>query len=195
MSDKFSDRMGFTEPSDMVQLDTVSDRLRNRLWNRLLWHVFPKDTPAVNANAKLIWDSFCGERLDELPSPWSARMDRIKYSFFNQPWYQVYNLIEFIAQSATKLYAGFEDAVNSTLAQERSGYRLVGDTLVPVSSADELDSIETSLAATEESDLFGARKHLETAMKLLSQRPDSDYRNSIKESISAIESLVRQITG
>jgi hypothetical protein len=30
---------------------------------------------------------------------------------------------------------------------------------------------------------------------LLSKRPDADYRNSIKESISAVEALVREITG
>ncbi len=36
---------------------------------------------------------------------------------------------------------------------------------------------------------------MRTALTLLSKKPKPDYRNSIKESISSIESLVKQITG
>ena len=39
------------------------------------------------------------------------------------------------------------------------------------------------------------RIHLENAFKLYSQKPNGDYRNSIKESISAVEALCRSLTG
>lgn len=37
--------------------------------------------------------------------------------------------------------------------------------------------------------------HLNKALELYAQRPIEDYRNSIKESISAIEVYCREITG
>ena len=37
--------------------------------------------------------------------------------------------------------------------------------------------------------------YLETALQLYAKRPDSDYRNSIKESISAVEVICREKTG
>jgi hypothetical protein len=39
------------------------------------------------------------------------------------------------------------------------------------------------------------RTHLTRALKLLSDRKAPDYRNSIKESISAVESIARDLTG
>jgi hypothetical protein len=37
--------------------------------------------------------------------------------------------------------------------------------------------------------------HLNYALKLFAQHPEADYSNSIKESISALEALSREITG
>lgn len=39
------------------------------------------------------------------------------------------------------------------------------------------------------------KTYIENALKHLSSRPEPDYRNSIKESISAVEALCREITG
>ena len=41
----------------------------------------------------------------------------------------------------------------------------------------------------------GARGHLAQALSLLSDRENPDFRNSIKESISAVESLARELIG
>lgn len=51
------------------------------------------------------------------------------------------------------------------------------------------------IASAKANQLFGTAEHLETAITLLSQKPKADYRNSIKESISAVESIVKQLTG
>jgi len=39
------------------------------------------------------------------------------------------------------------------------------------------------------------RKHIDTALGFLCDRKSPDYRNSIKESISAVESLCMTLTG
>ncbi len=76
-----------------------------------------------------------------------------------------------------------------------SGYRFVSGYLTPITNKEEVDSITSSIQAARDSGLLGTQKHLETAISLLSKKPNPDYRNSIKESISAIESLTKQITG
>ena len=38
-------------------------------------------------------------------------------------------------------------------------------------------------------------EHVKNALTLFSRRETPDYKNSIKESISAVESIIREITG
>ncbi len=42
---------------------------------------------------------------------------------------------------------------------------------------------------------MGTHEHIRTALQLLGKKPTPDYRNAIKEAISAIESIVKQISG
>lgn len=41
----------------------------------------------------------------------------------------------------------------------------------------------------------GVREHIKKAVELYALRPEGDYRNSIKESISAVEAICRELTG
>jgi hypothetical protein len=79
------------------------------------------------------------------------------------------------------------------MEREMSGYRIVESQVTPITSSDELRAIEDALGATN--DLTGARTHLQRALELLSNRRSPDYRNSIKESVSAVEAVALSITG
>ncbi len=84
---------------------------------------------------------------------------------------------------------------NEVLASELSAYRFVGGKLVPVSSEQEMQAIERAIAETSGA-YSTASEHLQhVAVTLLARRPKPDYRNSIKESISAVEALCAVITG
>ena len=48
--------------------------------------------------------------------------------------------------------------------------------------------------ALQDGQFVGVSKHLKRALELYTDREAPDYRNSIKESISAVESMVRTIT-
>ncbi len=48
--------------------------------------------------------------------------------------------------------------------------------------------------ALQDTEFEGVNKHLKRSLELLSDRKKPDYRNSIKESISAVESIARIIT-
>lgn len=80
--------------------------------------------------------------------------------------------------------------LNSTFKRLDYAYRVVDDQIVEISDQEEIKAIEDAVKQTSL-----VKIHLENALKHLSSRPEPDYRNSIKESISAVEALCREITG
>lgn len=75
-----------------------------------------------------------------------------------------------------------------------SAYRFVDGEIVEITSENEVLAIENALF-TSQSQYRPVHEHLRRALELLSDRETRDYRNSIKESISAVESLACLIAG
>jgi hypothetical protein len=69
----------------------------------------------------------------------------------------------------------------------------VNYTITEITSNEEIASIEEALQIEDRFKLV--KEHLSRALKLFSDRQNPDYRNSIKESISAIESMSSIIIG
>ena len=114
--------------------------------------------------------------------------------FFNAEWYQIYDLVEFISIHGPENYrSGFISQCNDFLEKENSGYRFVDGKIIEITSSVEIDEIENAIEAS--TPYYGVKQHLKTAIKLLSDRENPDYRNSIKESISAVEALCKKVTG
>lgn len=65
--------------------------------------------------------------------------------------------------------------------------------LTDITDEEEIESIEAAIGSTTK--YSGANEHLKTALGFLSDRKSPDYRNSVKESISAVESLCVSISG
>ena len=80
--------------------------------------------------------------------------------------------------------------LNEILENNCSGYRIVNCLVTPITNQNEITEIETALEQDN-----GVAVHLSAALRFLSDKNAKDYRNSIKESISAVEKLVRDITG
>ena len=80
---------------------------------------------------------------------------------------------------------------NGVFEQEFVGYRFIGDVITPISDEIEVMTIEKGL----EVEFKGCRAHIHKALGFLSDREKPDYKNSIKESISAVESICKIITG
>ena len=77
------------------------------------------------------------------------------------------------------------------LERELAGYRIIEDVVTEITDEQE---IETLTEALEDTRFQGVSNHLKRALELLSNRENPDYRNSIKESISAVESIAKIIT-
>ncbi len=138
--------------------------------------------------------------VDELPGYNHRCHEWLKGRFYALSWYEVYDYVEFVVEwydrsnvrqryRKDQLTAVF----NRIFEEELSGYRFIAGELVPLSSPSEVAAIESALATTSATGLAGAHAHISTALKLLAKRPDPDYRNSIKESISAVEALAKQL--
>jgi hypothetical protein len=105
----------------------------------------------------------------------------------------VYDFIEFV-QNNFEL-RGFQDtfatACNNVLQREMSAYRVVAGRVTRVTEEEQIAEIEKAALSEKE----GVRLHIQRSLDLLSSRTNPDYRNSIKESISAVESVVSSSLG
>jgi len=215
MSEKyrpFSERHGYTQPK-LPQLEEMDDDLRSGLWNAF-YVSFPESFTEADAlqgqralpeiykkvfvdYLKQNVDEYCGQDAYFLASfsghPMKQEMintiNFVKNFFFRGEWYGVYDLMEFVMKNSND--KSYRNQCNSVLGRENSAYRIVGEYVVEVASEQEAAEIETALKIPFDS----AKGHLEKALALLSDRESPDYENSIKESISAVESVAKEITG
>lgn len=201
MTKKFSERIGVVEPVNTIQTEGMSNELRNSLWN-FIHSQFESRHAYWRPFARFVARFFRKVPVDELPIRDYECRKWLKDYFFDLKWYEVYDFIEFIVANITGIldypqYRGerLEKIYNSIFTSELSGYRFVAGVLAPISSSAETSAITEALDGSAEKGLPGARSHLHTALKLLGRKPNPEYRNSIKESISAVESVVKQISG
>jgi len=115
--------------------------------------------------------------------------NRLREWFYDAKWNEVYDLVEFIVSSYDNEL--FPKTFNFYLKREFSAYRFVGNSLVEINSEEEIIEIEKAINT---SDKYNPVKiHINSALHLISDKKNPDYRNSVKESISAVESLCRII--
>ena len=196
---RFSQRIGAAETPSIVQLESVSDTLRNSIWNFIVSLFNPGDSGWWRI-AETSAQFFFKVPVDELPDYNRRRHEWIKKRFYGMAWYEVYDYIEFVVEWYERSIPQrkfrndqLRSVFNHIFEEELAGYRFIGDELAPISSAAEVASIETALSTTSATGLTGAHTHIASALRLLAKRPDPDYRNSIKESISAVEALAKQL--
>ena len=199
----FSEREGFTQPP-ALQINSMDDELRTCLWNdfyNFLNRFELKDSsilggppkPAQRAAAHRclrLWVDFFNQSEDQFPilnisGSFSSLFRRIE-------WYRVYDLIEFILENDTSIQAEFFGrACERCLKKHNSDHRIRGKKVVPITSEQEFSEIYSAMNSAHPS----PRDHIRSAFSLFADRPTPDYPNSIKESISAVESLAKIVTG
>lgn len=184
----------------VVQSNSMDDDLRTSLWNLLEFYYWSEGDSSSwgesSTDLKVLcfslWFDFFKKPLDQRPESWPATKKELREFFFTAPWYAAYEFVEFVAANGTRLkHEVFIKECNAALEREVSAYRFVDGLLSPVISEVEISELEEAL----ETPLTPARSHLRRALELLADRKQPDYRNSIKESISAVEAISRQLAG
>lgn len=196
---KFSERIGAVEVPRIVQTDSISTPLRNSLWNFVV-SLYNDGESGWWSIAEALAQFLFKLPVDELPVYNIRRREWIKERFYALKWYEVYDFAEFIARNHSKVCEhtrwhkeSIERVLNTIFEQELSGYRFLGGELVPISNPAEAAAIDEALDASARSGLGGVHAHLVASLQLLGKRPDPDYRNSVKEAISAVESIAKQL--
>lgn len=194
---KFSERHGYIEPSRAIQRETISDHLKTRLWNVFYNEIFsaveyPLENKLIYGLLERCWDSVFKLDILDFRNIGSLELTkRIRLEYFILKWYAVYDLIEFILESIT--YEGLARKINLVLKEEGSAYRIVNNQVVEITSEEEIKEIEEVFKKNDRFD--PVKQHISKALKFLSDREKPDYENSVKESVSALESLSRIVTG
>ena len=194
---KFSDRIGVTQPPELLQIESMNDPLRASLWNVI--NAYFEDSrgwSAWDAVARVTAVNFTKVPVDSLPVYAHLYKGWVRDQYFSLQWFDVYNYIEFltlvvsgILPDHTDPQEKLTDDFNYILERENSGYRFLSGELAPITSVLEIDEISSAMLSTQGAALNGANAHLKTALALFSQKPTPDFRNATKEAISAIESI------
>lgn len=209
----FSERYGYVKPVEVLHKDDISPELAKSLCScyDLLSRGFNEITISTKDYEELekhLWVDFLHERYDDFYH--SYRSHEVVATTFLQeetvPWYRKFDMIEKTLAYLKKMYfdnprnrhpqmqqviSVFVRNMNHFLKDLNYGYRVVDNLIVPVSTDEEVDTIKKAISDSKDN----VKVHLHTALELYSKRPDADYRNSIKESISAIEAFCREQTG
>jgi len=200
---RFSQRMGLKPVKEIIQEKSIDEDLLNSLWN-IVYLFYLKNLPRYrseldNITGKYItnlWFQFLKEPIDEISNTCSNILEYIKDWFFNSIWYEVYDFIDFTAEfDNDNRQSEFDKMINLVLKREISGYRIINHKLCPITSEEEIKEIQSVIDTTNTPSLHNIKSHFISALEKYSDRKSPDYRNSIKESISAVEAIVGIISG
>lgn len=203
----FSQRLGLKPDTKLIQLDEMDNDLRVALWNSYigtLWGSLSTDGyGSVSQRDRYInymWHEYYKLPIDQRPRLVEHSYEFIREKFYKCSWNEVYDFIEFNAslfgQPMQIMTHQFVAECNRVLEREFAGYRIIDYKVVAISNDTEIKTIEEALSKSGgmfNSPYKGVNVHLSKALSKLSGK-SPDYSNSIKESISAVESLCRTLT-
>lgn len=198
----FADRNMHFPISTDIQIDSLDERVRTRIYN-----LFAKITRVrlerTNYEER---ERFVNSFLQEFyltDYDYNARnyqdgigkfLEATEKTIYKEHWAKVFSFIEFwvILEDDLKspAYIIVKDNINEILEKEFVGYRLIDNYIVSITDELEIKAIE------ENSNIpyIEVKEHISKALEKLSNRDNPDYENSIKESISSVESMARIIT-
>ena len=211
MTKQFSQRYGYTSLEDVIIREDMPEAIQNAICNcydRLPDANLLEEDGNVSLKYSLseyLWICFLNQRAKDF-------YDSSEYGNFpevfldcilspNQPWYIKLNLLEITLSYINQKYSQnymyfekdpslFEKDLNTEFSRLNYAYRIIDHKIVEITSKIEIECIEQAVDGSDNR----IKMHLSTALSLLSKRPEGDYRNSIKESISAVEVWCRAKT-
>lgn len=211
----FSERNGYIKVPNVMQTKGMSNDLRNDIFNVMVAYIvvtfFDTDhyvrrgetdslysslySRAYSEKYKSFFKSFYAnilrQKITEIPLDNNRAWTVFENYFDNAEWHEIYSLQEwFIKHFVTedKLYKKFAENLNGVLEKNLSGYRLINNLIVPITDENELAEIAEAMQIKQ----VGIQQQLKDALQ---QLRDKNYRGSVKESISAVETFVRTKTG
>jgi hypothetical protein len=202
----FRDRENQSVFPEQMKLGEISLKARNGIWN-----IFSSFYDSVNENGKeyvlrdlqKYYILELSEDIDNYPvyvyssnsygqslniNGWRGE---IKKLIMNNNYINVLDFIEFIISDKSIFPKNLGDMFGKFFEKSRMAYRVVDKMIVPYSSQEEHQAIEEAFGVLERTGRRSPSKHLSQAADFLSR---GKYFDSVRESIHAIESIVRAET-
>lgn len=192
---KFSERYGYLKLSDVIIRERITPEIQNAICNCLFNFNARIGDVEYKSIDEYIWCYFLNQQTESYSGSGSVIKRYIQHDDYE--WFKKLDLIEIILSLIYEEDHQFDalesliENLNSEFERLNYGYRIVENQIVEITSKEEIQCLEQAL----ENNKDNIRMHLNNALKLYAQRPKADYRNSIKESITAVEALCREITG
>lgn len=199
---RFSERYGYIKPSEVIIRERITPEIQNAIcscYDRLEHRTTAYEYLSLE---KKIWTYFLNKRESDFVEDYISASSYVFTNYIlssDVDWYNKLDLIEFvieylyapICKISASVVKSFISELNSEFARLYFAYRVVDYKITEITSEEEIVAIEYALVDSA----TNVRQHLNDALQLLSKRPIADSRNSIKESISAVEAFCREKTG
>lgn len=157
---RISERYGYKPVRDIIQKESIDDALKNGLWSvfhSYIWnrieHGHNQSSFTRNSNlyslVESYWLNLFKNPTDTIPKWTSDSLKIIRDYFFNCAWHEIYSLIEEKIEHSPYQRVSNKDSfitnINNMLERENSAYRIINDEIIPITSEQEIQSIETAL--------------------------------------------------
>ncbi|WP_303660649.1 AbiJ-NTD4 domain-containing protein, partial [Bacteroides caecimuris] len=196
----FSQRNGYVEVSTVIIRETLTTPIMNSIQN-LFTELWNKYTLPLSIFEKLTAEFGRYYLNSRIEGNQHKMINPIHYMDYDDlEWYEKLDVIEWCldylykhlnSDEIHKLDCGIID-LNKEFERHRYGYRLVKGTFIETTSNQEIGSIEHAISIAN----GNVQIHLRQALQSISPSNQTpDFRNSIKESISAVGSFLRENFG
>lgn len=192
----FSERNGIIKPSDVLIINQITPEMRIAIYNCYTNCIVPANFGRTNI---YIQREVCARFLNRSTINFQhGSFEDVISPYLHEDfheWNTYFDLIEFIIETYNSLGGGkyllsFINELNKDFERLNYGYRIINNIVTPITSIIEIKSIEEAIENAKDN----IKEHLNSALKHLADKESPNFRNSIKESISAIEALCREKT-
>lgn len=202
----FSERYRYTKPSDVIIRERITQEVQNSICNcidELIDDLFEIDeySSIRTSTFREIECYIFTHYFNKLKSNYEYGYIKEYIQDNQNAWYKKLDVLELFIKLLAEIckeshsylnsYTKFTNLLNSEFKRLYFGYRIIKSEIIEITSEEEIITIESALNNSKDN----IKEHLKNALELYSKRPTADYRNSIKESISAVEAISRNITG
>lgn len=192
----FSRRYGLIPTPDGLVFDAVPQRVRVGLCHIVDYLLLSDRT----INYRIVYRACCAAlrvpREPAVASEYQAEL-AVHKLIMECHWWHFYDLCE-----ALSTYPASPDSkrdlaknINELLAEERMGFELRQGRLERLSSSFVDSEIQEARFLLKEAEFKGADAHFEKAVRAISERPNPDVENCIKDAVAAVESVGRVLAG
>lgn len=197
---RFSHRQGYKELPPQLKLEEVSEQFKARVlltFNRAL--ILLSKVNRYNASqgryltnkGKIFFEDLWVKELrktENINPTYRLGVSLIETIVIGGDFAAIFDLIEFTHEKLQNI--DFENEIVAAFCDERLAYRFKGGEVIAVGTAEQAETIERAFSHLEQSKMKGAETHLKNSARFLAQ---GNYGDSVRESISAVESAARMI--